>query len=345
MRTIFRLCLGLLAALVAGLAGVLTFGTGTPAPAMASISEPFRSVDFSAMPTLRQYDAPRGSPVSYRRYGPDAVKHAVILLHGSTASSASMHPLAQHLASAGMAVYAPDIRGHGATGTRGDIDRDGQLHDDLDMLVSIVRTNHPEAFLTVTGFSAGGGLALRYAGSAEGYNASRYVLIAPALGRGAPTTRNTGDAWATPHVPRITAISLLNRIGIGWFNGMEAIRFAVPPGSEKVQVGAYSYRMLTNLLPTNYADDLKNIVRPTMAVMAEKDELFDQPTLRRALMEHRPDISVTIVPELNHIGLILDPNGQEAIARTIRGEGLEIRPDEGDPDGVQAHPITPPNAG
>lgn len=330
---------GLIALALLAIGGVLAFGTGTPATELASISAPFRSVDFSTLPPIRKQEAGIGGPVAYRQYGPADTKQAIILLHGSTASSSSMHPLAQFLAAQGMAVYVPDVRGHGETGRRGDIEHESQLSDDIETVISIARTAHPDAVLTLVGFSAGGGLAIRYAGSPGGHLIDRYVFVAPALGRGAPTTRNEGDLWATPHVPRIVAISLLNRVGIHWFDGLEAIRFAVPPDSGKILTPSYSYRLLNAMLPVDYAADLKKSVRPMFAVMAEKDELFDQPTLRRTLMDVRPDISVSIVPGSSHIGLILEPAGMEAIARTIRGEGIEERPDELDSDGVRAPPL------
>ncbi|MCA0425709.1 MAG: alpha/beta fold hydrolase [Proteobacteria bacterium] len=262
-----------------------------------------------------------------------------------------MHPLARHLADQGMSVFVPDIRGHGETGQRGTLNHDGQLMDDLDMLVSIIRTRHGETPVTLLGFSAGGGLAMRYGASPSGHYIDRYVFVAPALGPGAPTTKSSGDLWATPHVPRMIALSWLNRIGIDWFNGMEAIRFAVPPGSEKLLAPSYSYRLFTNLLPTDYAADLRLNVRPMAAVLAEKDELFDTATLRRALMDARSEISVSIVPDVNHIGLILQPAGLAAITRVLQGKDIEDRPDELDPDGVratspgEAPPQAPPQGG
>jgi non-heme chloroperoxidase len=42
-----------------------------------------------------------------------------------------MNPLAKTLQAEGVTVYAPDLRGHGSSGRRGDIDYIGQLDDDL----------------------------------------------------------------------------------------------------------------------------------------------------------------------------------------------------------------------
>ena len=55
-----------------------------------------------------------------------------IVVHGSSGSSGgTIHALSRALAARGVETYAVDIRGHGASGTRGDIGYVGQLEDDL----------------------------------------------------------------------------------------------------------------------------------------------------------------------------------------------------------------------
>ena len=90
----------------------------------------------------------------------------VIAIHGSSSQSASIHPLGKALSAAGIPVYAPDIRGHGATGIRGDIDYAGELDDDIADFVAAVRAQHPNAKLVLMGFSSGGGYALHVGGDA-----------------------------------------------------------------------------------------------------------------------------------------------------------------------------------
>ena len=65
-----------------------------------------------------------------------ATGRIAIVVHGSSGSSRSaIHALSQALAARGVETYAVDIRGHGASGTRGDIRYLGQLEDDLADLV------------------------------------------------------------------------------------------------------------------------------------------------------------------------------------------------------------------
>jgi hypothetical protein len=98
-------------------------GPGTPAP-IASINDPFKSVDFSDMPALKNHQGAYGVKLFYREYVPVGEHHqgSAVLVHGSSASSSSMHPMAQALAAAGVQVFALDIRGHGASGVKGHID-------------------------------------------------------------------------------------------------------------------------------------------------------------------------------------------------------------------------------
>jgi non-heme chloroperoxidase len=46
---------------------------------------------------------------------------------------------------AGVTAYALDVRGHGASGRRGDIDYIGQLDDDLADFMAQIRADHPNA--------------------------------------------------------------------------------------------------------------------------------------------------------------------------------------------------------
>jgi hypothetical protein len=149
-------------AVIAGLA-ILFGGPGDPPP-MASINSPFKGIDYSDMPAVSHFAARDGTSLAFRAYPPagGAATGSVVLVHGSSASSISMHLMAKGFASAGYSAYALDIRGHGESGTKGHIDYIGQLEDDLEDFVRSIKPPRPSALV---GFSAGGGFALRFAGS------------------------------------------------------------------------------------------------------------------------------------------------------------------------------------
>ena len=183
---------------------------------------------------------------------------------------------------------------------------------------TFVKTSHPKARLTLVGFSLGGGFALRTAGGANGALFDRTVLMAPALGGQAPTMKRGDDPWARPHIPRIIALSILNRLGVTALNGLEAIRYAVPPGSEQAQAGTYSYRLLYSLFPADYGASLKAAPKPLTLIVGERDELFDVKQFEPAVRPYRADVPIIVVPGVDHIHLSLDPAALAALVTALR---------------------------
>ena len=82
--------------------------------------------------------------LGFRHYpasGP-ATRRGAIFIHGSAGSSGtSNHALSAALAARGVETWAIDIRGHGVSGTRGDIGYVGQLEDDLADFVGLLSAN------------------------------------------------------------------------------------------------------------------------------------------------------------------------------------------------------------
>jgi predicted alpha/beta-fold hydrolase len=133
----------------------------TPMAELTSISKAARAVDRSTMPQLSRFSARDGTELAYRHYparGPANGKIA-ILVHGSSGSSVAVHAVADALAARGVETYAPDIRGHGGSGSRGDIAYIGQLENDMEDLAALVRQTAPSQPLTLLGHSSGGAFA------------------------------------------------------------------------------------------------------------------------------------------------------------------------------------------
>ena len=200
------------------------------------------------MPRFELFQARDGTELAYRHYPARgaAVGRVAILIHGSSGSSPSIHALADGLAARGVESFAVDVRGHGASGTRGDIGYVGQLEDDLADFVAVVRKTNPDVPLTLIGHSAGGGFALRVAASPIQNLFARTVLLAPYLGYNAPTNRPKSGGWANADIPRFIGIAMLRRIGIDCCGSLPVLAFAVPPNSEKILTGTYSDRLMRN---------------------------------------------------------------------------------------------------
>jgi non-heme chloroperoxidase len=304
------------------LAGMIVFGTSDPPPPMASISEPFAHVDFSDLPPAQTMPSRGGSPVTFRAWPasqPSEPERVVIAIHGSSAFSSSMHPLGKALRAEGITVYAPDTRGHGGTGERGDIDYPSQLDDDAGDFVTMVRAKHPKAQLVLMGFSSGGGYALHLDGSPLGKMFARTVLISPFLGPRAPTARGIANAWVTPFLPRIIALVILNKLGIHAFNHLPTLAFAIAPGNPGDLTAVYSFELMQAFGTSDYAADLRNAASPITVLVGAKDELFIAEQFAPTIHAVRPEVPVIVVPELGHIQMTTDPRAVPAIVAAIRG--------------------------
>lgn len=293
----------------------LTLGGPNMPPPMPGIGERYRAIDFSALPQLRHFEADDGERLAYRAYVPASVpaRGSVVLIHGSSGSSRGMHPLAAGLAAAGYAVYALDIRGHGASGSPGTITYVGQLEDDM---AAFMRQIKPEAPTVLAGFSAGGGFALRLAGSERQEMFDGYLLLSPFLGEDAPTLRPGGGGWVKVGMPRMLALSALNALGIRRFNDLPVVRFALNKEAQAMLTPAYSFSLASNFRPLrDYQRNIRAVRRPCVVVAGIDDDVFYADRLEPVLRDLGQAWPVTLVPGISHADLPLDARG---IAATVR---------------------------
>ena len=306
---------------VAGFAGlVLAWMIATPIrrpSELASISETVRAVDRSGMPGLERFHARDGTELGYRHYPArvPATGQIAIVVHGSSGSSVAVHALAKGLAERGIDAYAPDIRGHGASGTRGDIGYLGQLEDDLSDFVAEIRKVNQAAPLTLIGHSSGGGFALRVAGSPIQNLFVRTVLLAPYLGYDAPSSRQNAGGWASPDVPRFIGLSVLRRLGIVCCESLPTVAFAVAPNTASILASTYSYRLMRNFASSrNYRDDLAAAGKPVTVLAGAADELMFPDKYGEAVGSHA---QVKLIDGVNHMEIVSAPAAVSAIADDV----------------------------
>ncbi len=290
-------------------------------PELASISAARKSMDFSALPELTRFQARDGTELAYRHYPAHApvTGRIAVVVHGSSGSSKGpIHALSLALAARGVQTYAVDIRGHGASGNRGDISYLGQLEDDMADLVGEIRKADPTAPLTLIGHSSGGGFALRIAGSPIQNLFTRTVLLAPYLGYDAPSSRPNSGGWANADIPRFLALSVLHRVGMPWAELLPTIAFAVPPDSDLRLTGVYSYRLMRNF--ANHADfrsDLAAATRPLTITSGADDELMIADKYAEEVRGIVPAVDVKLIDGVNHMGVVSDPKAVSAIADDV----------------------------
>ena len=122
-----------------------------------------------------------GARLPYRAWLPADRAHTVVLaLHGFNESRDAWELSAPSFAAAGIAFYAPDQRGFGASVSRGVWPGANRLADDAVEMARQVRRRHPAARLVLMGESMGGAVLLHMATSRDPPPAD-YVLLAPAV--------------------------------------------------------------------------------------------------------------------------------------------------------------------
>jgi non-heme chloroperoxidase len=305
-----------LVGLAVAAAALIWGGPKQPAP-VASINEPFKSIDTSDLPPLERYAARDNTPLAYRYYASciASVRGSAVLIHGSSASGVSMHTLAKALAAAGYDVYVPDMRGHGESGKKGTIAYIGQLEDDLSDFLDVVQ---PAAPRTLVGFSAGGGFALRFASDARQMAFNRYVLLAPFLHQDAPTSRPSAGGWASVGMPRVIVLVILNKLRITLFNHLPTIAYALSPEAAARLTPQYSYNLVMNFRPReNYRADIRATRRPLEVLAGANDEAFYAEKFAGVFAEAGRMVPVTLVPGVSHIGLTLEPTAVAAIVAAV----------------------------
>jgi alpha-beta hydrolase superfamily lysophospholipase len=302
------------------LAGLIAWPIQRP-PELTSLSQGRSNVDLSSLPAIERFQARDGTTLGFRHYmtsGP-ATGRAAIVIHGSSGSSGTtIHALSAALAAHGVEAYAVDIRGHGTSGTRGDIAYVGQLEDDLADFVTVVRKTTPTAPLTLIGHSAGGGFALRVAASPIQNLFTRTVLLAPYLGYRAPTNRPNSGGWASADIPRILGLLALRKIGIDCCGALPVLAFAVPPNSENMLVPAYSDRLMRNF--ANHQDfrgDLAAATKPLTIISGADDELMLADKYVEAVRGTTPPVDVKLIKGVDHIGVVSDPRAISEIADDV----------------------------
>ena len=312
--------------LLLGLSGLLIVITTIPLsvialdapsspPAMPTMADSIgqAKIDLSQPSQFRARDGVR---LRYYLY-PGEPDKIVVLVHGSAGPAGSMHALANWLCAAGFTVYVPDIRGHGESSRRGDIDYIGQIDDDLVDFVAQLGPAKSGEVRTLVGFSAGAGFSIRFAGGPNGLLFDRYLLLAPIL-PGAPTWRPNAGGWVNIALPRLVTIAWLDRLGIHWFDGLPVISYAVPPQMSQVMTASYSYRLAMNFgAGPVYQAYLKHIRRPAAVLVGDADEQVIAEQFAPLFRSLGVNIPVTVVPNMTHADMIRRPEAFQAVGRAI----------------------------
>ncbi|MBR0965121.1 alpha/beta fold hydrolase [Bradyrhizobium diazoefficiens] len=313
---------------VGAVALILTAMIATPLtrpPEMMSVSDSAKGIDWSTLPPMERFQARDGSWIGFRHYaasGP-ATGTAAIFIHGSSGSSATVnHALTHAMAARGVETWALDIRGHGGSGTRGDIGYVGQLEDDLVDFVAEVRKTAPDLPLTLVGHSAGAGFSLRVAATPIVQDMFvRTVLVAPYLGYDAPTNKPDSGGWVSVDIPRILGLTALRKLGIDCCAQLAVLAFAVRPNYEKILVSTYSDRLMRNFATRGYRLDLPAVTHPMTIFGGAEDEMMISGQYAATVQAIKPSVDVKLIDGVNHMGMVTSPKAINAIAEDVATRG------------------------
>lgn len=292
---------------------------------MRSVSDSVKGIDWSTLPPLERFQARDGTWLGFRRYAASgqATGRGAIFIHGSSGSSGTVnHALTHAIAARGVETWALDIRGHGGSGTRGDIGYVGQLEDDLVDFVAQIRKSEPDLPLTLIGHSAGAGFSLRVAATPIMQDMFvRTVLVAPYLGYDAPTNRPHAGGWANADLPRFFALAALRKLGIDCCSQLPVLAFAVPPNSERILTPTYSDRLMRNFATNGYRLDLPAVTHPMTIFGGAEDEMMISDIYAGTVQAIKPSVDVKVIEGVNHMGMVTNPKAVNAIAEDVATRG------------------------
>ncbi|WP_445217842.1 alpha/beta hydrolase [Bradyrhizobium sp. Pa8] len=313
---------------VGGVTLILAAMIATPLdrpPEMRSVSDSTKGIDWSTLPPLERFQARDGTWIGFRHYAPNGAPagRGAIFIHGSSGSSGTVnHALTHAIASRGVETWALDIRGHGGSGTRGDIGYVGQLEDDLVDFVAHVRKSAPDLPLTLIGHSAGAGFSLRVAATPIMQDMFvRTVLLAPYLGYDAPTNKPKAGGWANVDMPRYFGLAALRKLGIDCCSQLPVLALAVPQNSAKYLVSIYSDRLMRNFGTRGYRIDLPLTTRPITIFGAAEDEMMISDKYAETVQAVKPSIDVKVIDGINHMGIVTNPKAVSVIADDVATRG------------------------
>ncbi len=247
-----------------------------------------------------------GEPLFNRIYSGNT-RTAVILIHGSGSESRYLAYLANALSGNNKpTVITPDLRGHGRNiSNEADVDYIGQLENDIEDIVHYAQKEMGAEKIILAGHSSGGGLVLRYIGNTKLTNVDKAIMISPYLGHDSPVVKPNSGGWVTVAVKRWVGISMLNHAGITCFNKRPVLFFNRPDAyDDTLQVDSYSYQMAVNFAPKNFEKEVRHLHTMSLVLVGEKDESFYPDHFEKVFEPAKSLVTVSIVPEANHLGIV-----------------------------------------
>ncbi len=130
--------------------------------------------------------------------------------------------------------------------------------------------------------------------------------------RGAFQTK-PGGGCAYAYTGRIAGLTMLNNVGIHWFDHLTAIEFSMPEQArDGTETLAYSHRLDTGYAPRNYKKDFKAMTQPLLVVAGTKDEAFIADQFEPVISRYAT-VEAKLLPDITHMGVVVSAKVQPVI--------------------------------
>ena len=264
------------------------------------------NADQGRLARLQYINASDSVALAYRGYVPENPSSVLIFYHGATAHSGSGY---QHLSSDlahrfDIAVYTPDVRGHGYSGgRRGDSPTPEHVWDDISTFVRYARSLHPGKDIFLGGHSAGAGMLLNYSDFNHREPVSGYLYLSPYLGFRAKLDTAAGQDFVSVDKPLFIQNAMEGTKGNDY-----AVHFHLPPnrtGDDLKMVDALTVNMSKARTPTAPATQLRRLSEPLVMWIGEFDEAIDAKKAMDYISENNPGAETHIVSGENHLGILV----------------------------------------
>ncbi|MCW5772471.1 MAG: lysophospholipase, partial [Rhodospirillaceae bacterium] len=260
---------------------------GRPFTAPALRADAIQTADGALLP-LRAW-LPAGKP-----------KAVILALHGMNDYGKAFRAPAEAWAQRGIATYAYDQRGYGATAQPGVWAGTERLTGDFIAAVRLLRQRHPGVPIFAVGESMGGGVILAAMARPDAPRLDGVILSAPAVwARATMPGYYTATLWAAAHTVPHMSLSGRNLDRVPTDNRAALIEMGRDPLVQK-EARVDAVWGVVNLMDAAYAG-AAHLHEPVLLLYGERDKIIPRPPIEAVAHRLPPGAKLALYPRGYHL--------------------------------------------